>query len=175
MNDLSRSCKACERWIYKLISVNASAYSFVLVCNVLGRRISMAWKNKFAEESEAWEGMCLTSVLKLRGWNASFHCFICALYHPDALLTYVFLAHLVEVFQLVKDSENHSIMTISEYKINILTLTVLLPVSIILARWCRGNRRFEVGAFTGIAISFAKCCLVWRPTCQLVFSWRRKR
>ena len=53
MNDLSRSCKACERWIYKLISVNASAYSFVLVCNVLGRRISMAWKNKFAEESEA--------------------------------------------------------------------------------------------------------------------------
>ena len=41
--------------IYKLISVNASAYSFVVVCDVQvsDEEFSMAWKNKFARESEA--------------------------------------------------------------------------------------------------------------------------
>jgi hypothetical protein len=41
--------------IYKLISVNASAYSFVVVCDVQvsDEEFEAAWINKFAEESEA--------------------------------------------------------------------------------------------------------------------------
>jgi hypothetical protein len=47
--------KHVRNGIYKFISVNASAYSFVIVCDVQvsDEEFSMAWKNKFAEESEA--------------------------------------------------------------------------------------------------------------------------
>jgi hypothetical protein len=41
--------------MYKLISVNASAYSFFVVCDaqVSDEEFEAAWINKFAEESEA--------------------------------------------------------------------------------------------------------------------------
>ena len=47
--------KHVKEGIYKLISVNASAYSFVIVCDVQvsDEEFEATWINKFAEESEA--------------------------------------------------------------------------------------------------------------------------